>query len=75
MVYNNMDSRVTSLSGCLLLLGRRLVVLFTTAAVSVAQRHNGMESQLVIFFSPQWYEFESRNVYTFVNVNFPFILA
>ena len=72
MVYNNMDSRVTSLSGCLLLLGRRLVVLFTTAAVSVAQRHNGMESQL---FSPQWYEFESRNVYTFVNVNFPFILA
>ena len=49
MVYNNMDSRVTSWSGCLLLLGS-LVVLFITAAdqVSAAQRQNGMESQLEI---------------------------
>jgi hypothetical protein len=60
MVYNNMDSRVKSLSGCLLLLGS--LVLFNTADdhVSVAQ-WNGISARNI---SPKkWYEFESRIYY------------
>ena len=60
MVYNSMDSRVTSWSGCLLLLGRRLVVFFSTAADQVSgstAQWNGISSWNI--FPPKFYEFES----------------
>ena len=53
MVYNSMDSRVTSWSGCLLLLGGRLVLYFSRLlqlTKSPVQRHNGMESRFELFF-------------------------
>ena len=54
MVYNSMDSRVTSWSGCLLFLGRRLVVFFSPAAESSLWLNGTMEWNLSLkYLSPK----------------------